>query len=548
MRSLLVGLGVLLGALQLVGCGEADPVVARVGAVEITKTQLQAFIERLSPGLRSKKEGREALLEHLQAAVSQQLLLQEAQDRGIDTSAAVAYKLGQLGRQRLVERYQAQLVFPRAQVAPEEIERAFVELGYDRERRVSRILVRTEEELDEVLGQLRSGTPFEDLARKFAAYDLYARDGDGIVGWMGLTQLPRVAIPARVFSTLPVGHIAAPLRLPGGWQIYRFDEDRQAEIADYWEEVQERLRKERREVEAQKEFEALSRTHGLRLHTEVLQLLLERLGGRPLRALQLGEDEKRRALYSFSEQELTLGDYVEDLKSRGIGDVLHDSTHVVGFAQRISLRSRLMATAARQQGWDKEEGFAAWYQRKRRELIIRQLMAEETADKLQPSEAAIVAYYEKEKDRLLRSPEQVQIREVSAETKEEGLELRRQIEAGTEILELLQQPGVTSHGDRRGKGQMRLFQQHRVRYPELVDSAFAAAVGDLVGPVETPYGYAVFRVLQIEGGQIQALEAVRERIESTLRQHREGELINTFIKTLSERYQDRVELFVDRLD
>ena len=36
-------------------------------------------------------------------------------------------------------------------------------------------------------------------------------------------------------------------------------------------------------------------------------------------------------------------------------------------------------------------------------------MAEETAGKLQPSEAAAVAYYEREKDRL-RSPQQVEIR------------------------------------------------------------------------------------------------------------------------------------------
>jgi len=547
MRFLLVGLGTLLGALQLAGCGQEDPVVARVGSVEITKTQLHAFIERLSPGLRSKQEGRAALLEHLQAAVSQELLLQETQAWSTDTSAAVAHKLGQLSRRRLVARYQAQFVTPRVQVTPEEIERAFVELGYDRERRVSRILVRTSEALDEVLGQLRAGTSFEDLAHKFAANDLYARDGDGIVGWMGLTQLPRVAIPPRLFSSLPVGQIAVPLRLPGGWQIYRFVEDRQAEIADYWEEVQEILKDERREAEMQKEFEALSRTHGLRLHAEVLQLLLERLGGRPLSALQLGEDEKRRALYSFSEEELTLGDYVADLKSKGLTDVLHDSAHVVAFAQRASLRPRLMAAVARQQGWDREEGFAAWYERKHRELTLRQLMAEETAGKLQPSEAAVVAYYEQEKDRL-RSPEQVTIREVSAATEEEGLELRRQIEAGTEILELLQQPGITSHGDRRGKGQMRLFQQHRVRYPEMVDSAFAAAVGDLVGPVKTPYGYAIFRVLQIEGGEIQSLEEVRERVESALRQRREGELIGAFINTLRERHQDRVELFADRLD
>ena len=545
MRALLSGLGALLVAWQL-GCGEEEPVVARVGSSEITRAQLDAFIERLPDGMRSKKEGRDALLEHLQAIVSQELLLQEIRHRGVDTSEAVTHKLGQLSRRRLVDRYQAQFVFPRVQVAAEEVERAFVDLGYDRERLVSRILVRTSEELDEVLGQLRDGTSFEDLARKFAANDLYARDGDGIVGWMGQLKVRQLAIPQRVFSSLPVGQVAEPLRLPGGWQIYRFAEERKAEIAEYWEEVHRVLQREERKAEIQKEFEALSRRYGLRLHTEVLQLLLERLGTRPLSALQLDAGEKGRALYSFSEEKLTLGDYVADLKAMGFTDVLHDSAHVVEFAKRVSLRSRLMVAAAREQGWEREEAFAEWYERKRRGLVLRQLMAEETAGKLQPGEAAVVAYYEREKDRL-RSPEQVEIREVSAQTEEEGLELRRQIEAGTEILELLQRPGITSHGDRRGRGQMRLLRQHRARYPEMVDSAFAAAKGDLVGPVKTPYGYAVFRVLQISGGEIQSLEEVRDRVEGILRQRREGELIEAYIDSLRERDRDRVELFADGL-
>lgn len=524
------------------GCGGEEPVVARVGSSEITRAQLDAFIERLPDGMRSKKEGPDALLEHLQAIVSQELLLQEARHRGVDTSEAVTHKLGQLSRRRLVERYQAQFVFPRVQVAAEEVERAFVDLGYDRERLVSRILVRTSDELDEVLGQLRDGTSFEDMARKFAANDLYARDGDGIVGWMGQSKVRQLAIPQRVFSSLPVGQVAEPLRLPGGWQIYRFAEDRKAESADYWEEIHRVLQGEEREAEIQKEFEALSRKYGLRVHTEVLQLLLERL----LSARQLDAGEKGRALYSFSEEKLTLGDYVADLKAMGFTGVLHDSAHVVEFAKRASLRSRLMAAAAREQGWEREEAFAEWYELKRRGLVLRQLMAEETAGKLQPSEAAVVAYYEREKDRL-RSPQQVEIREVSAQTEEKGLELRRQIEAGTEIFELLQRPGSVSHGDRRGRGQMRLLRQHRARYPEMVDSAFAAAEGDLVGPVKVPYGYAVFRVLQISGGEIQSLEKVRDRVEGILRHRREGELIEAYIDSLRERDRDRVELFADGL-
>ena len=65
--------------------------------------------------------------------------------------------------------------------------------------------------------------------------------------------------------------------------------------------------------------------------------------------------------------------------------------------------------------------------------------------------------------------------------------------------------------------------------------------------MKVPYGYAVFRVLQISGGEIQSLEKVRDRVEGILRHRREGELIEAYIDSLRERDRDRVELFADGL-
>ena len=58
-KTRLVGLGLQISALLSLGCDSDDPVVARVGDTEIRAAQLQRFIDRLPPSLRSKKEGRE---------------------------------------------------------------------------------------------------------------------------------------------------------------------------------------------------------------------------------------------------------------------------------------------------------------------------------------------------------------------------------------------------------------------------------------------------------------------------------------------------------
>ncbi|MYK42379.1 MAG: hypothetical protein F4049_19470, partial [Gemmatimonadetes bacterium] len=218
--------------LALFGCAPDDPVVAQVGDVALTKAEYLRFVERLPPGLQS-----EDARDHLQSLVDQELLLQEARTRGIEQSDEIRYQLNALVRKQLSQRYQAEVLAPQVEVTPEEVERTFVEMGFDRERLFARILVRQQQEVDRVLQALHEGEPFAKLAQHFAANDLFAPQGDGVVGWIGRTQAQRFAIPPQIFLSLPVGQVAEPLPLAGGWQIYRFVEDRTADKADYAEEA-----------------------------------------------------------------------------------------------------------------------------------------------------------------------------------------------------------------------------------------------------------------------------------------------------------------------
>ena len=86
----------------------------------------------------------------------------------------VRYQLNALVRKQLSQRYQAEVLSPQVEVTPEEVERTFVEMGFDRERLFARILVRQQQEVDRVLQALHEGEPFAELAQRFAANDLFA--------------------------------------------------------------------------------------------------------------------------------------------------------------------------------------------------------------------------------------------------------------------------------------------------------------------------------------------------------------------------------------
>ena len=528
----------------LAGCGEERDIVARVGEVEISQVDFTTFVAQLAPGLRSSKEGVAADREHLQSMIDEELMFIEASERGVDTSAAVVHKLRELVRQRLVERYRAQVILPRASVDGEDIERAFVEMDFNRERLLSRILVRNRADLQEVGRGLNSEEDFTALAARFAANDLFAKQGDGVVDWVGRTQAERrFGIPFEVFSGLPLGQVAEPVQLAGGWQIFRFTEERETALANYFEEVDEFVRRERIRASEEEEFEALRHRYDVRLDQQGVDILFGRSGN------TLTEDELHQTLYAYSGGVISVAEGLGALQAAGIQDVQRDSALVVDRIARLLLPVRLFAAEAQKRGWPEEADFSQWRERKRRQLILAQLFKEATAEAA-PDEDEIKAHYEAHKDRY-RTQEVVFVHELWTAEEENARILREEWESGAEIADLLDRPGVRSHAGVGGHGvrehgwEMRLLRLYKPRYPELVEAAFAAAAGELVGPLESSSGFAVFRVLRREGGEIQPFAEARQRVVASLRGRRENEQIGAYIRNLQQKHSDRVAIFLD---
>lgn len=532
--------------LWLAGCTPEEPIVARIADREITRIEFKTFVERLPEALRSNKEGRAAAIEHLQSIVDQELLLLEARAQGFDTSAAIQQRLEDLVRQELISHYRSQIIAKRVEVTPADIKRTFVDQGFNRERLFSRILVRTRQELDAVLGQLRSGQPFEQIVQPFAANDLFTRQGDGLVGWISrLDAERRYAVPPKAFTSLAPGQVAAPVRLAGGWQIYRFVEDREAELAEYWTDIEKLVYQEQMRTREEEEFEVLQRHYEARLSPTGASALL--------RALKTSDAAAAgQVLYNYNGGQISVAEGLASLQMMGAAGALQDSAQIFTLMQKQLLPFRLLEAAARDKGWDRQAEFVDWQRRKNREVVLTALMQGVTRQAT-PMAEEVKAYYQKNPDEF-RAVEEVFVHELWTAEEQQAQALRRELETGAGIADLLDRPEVKSHADVGSHGlrdhdwELRLLRLYRPRFPELVDAAFAAEVGELVGPIKSMDGYTIFKVLRREGGQVQTFEAVRERAEAVLRKGRSDQLIVQFIRQLQQKYSDQVELFIDQID
>ncbi len=532
--------------ISLVGCGDEVIVVAQVGEVKLTRTDYEIFVANLSGGQKNNKRDRNTQGQYLQSMVDQELLLLEARERRLPDEAGIKVELKFLTRRRLAELFQARVISPRIEISQADLEREFVDSRLDRERLLSRILVRTPEDRDRVLAGLAEGRPFAALLEPFAPNDAIA-EGDGVVGWFNYADAERrFLIPRRIFFALDVDQVSEPVRLPRGWQIFRFLDERTPDLQDYYQEVRRLVQQRQWQAANREELELLKNKHAVKFHPQALTRLLDRMRGSTIQAVSLSPEEGQEALYSFADGAMDLNEVVANLRSQGLSGPPPDRTAARRLFAELLLRPMLFERAAKERGWDQEEEFSTWYQQQRKKVVLNSLMDGEAKAQVRLGVEEVEEYYTANKDRFRTLP-QVKIRELSANTAEAAEGFRRQLEAGVPIGRLL----IRRDAETRGKprtGEMTLHSILKARYPALVEAAFAAGEGEWVGPLPTADGhYAVFQVLETRGREIEPFDKARSRVEALLRQERENELIGRFISRLRDKYADRVALYPDRL-
>ena len=158
-----------------------------------------------------------------------------------------------------------------------------------------------------------------------------------------------------------------------------------------------------------------------------------------------------------------------------------------------------------------------------RDLALQDLVAEELGDDLEVDDSAVQARYEE-------TYGTASARHILVETEEEAQAVIARLEAGEDFAAVAQEVS-TDPSAAQNSGDLGEFTRGQM-VPEFTEAVFGAEEGEIVGPVQTDFGYHVIEVLELDEGP--PLDEVEDEIRDELLQGDRDEVVQEWLNELTQ--------------
>jgi peptidyl-prolyl cis-trans isomerase C len=248
--------------------------LAEVNGSVITTADFKKEVETLPPYLKPMAETPDGKKELLDTMIIREIIMQQAQKDGLDKSKEVADKLEELKKRIVVEAFLKKKVEAQASLTDADLQKYYDQnkekLKTGEQVRASHILVKSEAEAQDILGQLKKGGNFEELAAKYSIDAAKTKGGD--LGWFGKgSMIPEFE---KVVFNMKEGEISGVVKTQFGYHIIKLTGKRPAGIPSF-DEVKEQLKAkllpEKQQEVFQKLKEELKKNAKYSIHEDVLK-------------------------------------------------------------------------------------------------------------------------------------------------------------------------------------------------------------------------------------------------------------------------------------
>jgi len=165
------------------------------------------------------------------------------------------------------------------------------------------------------------------------------------------------------------------------------------------------------------------------------------------------------------------------------------------------------------------------------QMAIRNLFQEVSV-----SEEEIKAYYDENQEQFKKG-ETVSAKHILVETEEKCNEILASITSGEKTFEDAAKESSTCPSGQRG-GDLGAFGKGQM-VPEFEQAAYAAEIGQVVGPVQTQFGFHLIKVEAKNEAEVAAFAEVKENIKRNLIQQKQNKIYSETVAELKEQYLEK---------
>jgi foldase protein PrsA len=170
-------------------------------------------------------------------------------------------------------------------------------------------------------------------------------------------------------------------------------------------------------------------------------------------------------------------------------------------------------------------------------MLSSKIQQKVVKNKAKPTQAQIEKYY-KEHASQFGTAEKRSVQLLIVKSEAEAAKAKKEIESGKSFVSVAQ--AVTS-GPQRGKaGQVTVVEKGQ-ETKALDERIFSSPVGTLGGPVKTPFGYYIYKVVSITKGTVKTLAQSQAAIKQQLTATQQQAALTSFVAAFKKKWTAKTE-------
>jgi len=377
----------------------ADVSVQNSGDIVLTVGGRTATAAELGPSL-DRADGDSVMVNlRVDALVSRMLILQDAQNRGFDSTRDAELYAYEREREKLQNLWIDRILQEKVSLPPDTVEQFYSQMGTV--VRYSAVTVRDRALCDSLRQLVRDGHNMGDLVAQYST-DLMEKANRGILGPMDMMEAPLSDL--GLLRDLEVGEISPVDSFSSGWRFVRLDSihrDSVPPIDEIRAVISSRilggLRMDYRDVL----FDSLRSVNNLRMEEGITGVIAEHFPQDSPEYEPFTPEQENSIAYTFTGGERTLYSLVENIRSLPMipGNDPGNPEWIKEYIQLLGLYD-IMAMEAKTVGMDTMPEVVSFMEHRVSNYVLDVYYAEVIEPRLIPSRSDIMEIYEAARDTL----------------------------------------------------------------------------------------------------------------------------------------------------